>query len=934
MKRCKNGHYYNPNTHEICPYCPSSVTTQEFNEEKPESKPTVKTVLPEELKDVVIKQYSFKNPKDLIGSGGISQVFKAYDKNKNKTVALKISNYTDFNRDTDILNEISTINSEYIINYIETFETEINAESEEQQTQLKLIVSVLEYVKGKNLWDFLKENPAEQTIRKILIDVLNGLDIIHNKGIIHRDLTLSNILIDNTKDVRAKIIDFEVSTKKDTDNIQIVGTPTYIAPECFAGKPTIKSDIWAFGVMVYVIFTGEYPFGSSNNDFETIKSIVYNQKKLFKIHLLPKAYREIIKFCLIKNEKERISDLNHLLRILESINEQEHPMEVSSRGIEAVRNFYRQIGEKTNPEEFDENEVDYIERSIRVAASKRDANSPSKTFIPLPDLEEIEFQETKIVQNNNISNEERRRLKSEGVQVASENILEAKLLLVGRGDVGKTSLSNKLINPDSKINTDEEQTRGINIRQWIFDQVIDNQNKRQVRLNVWDFGGQDIYRPTHQIFYTKRSVYILVWDARKEEDEYNFNYWLKIISLQSKDSPVVLVMNKYDLANNDIDQASLKKEFGNIQEFHKVSCKTGANISELITSIKNTVQKLPHSNIVPPLWIKIRNHLEQINENYITIDDYFYICQENGLENKNDALVLSQYLHDLGVIIHFSDDEYLEDLVILNPEWITKAIYATLEDEEIKKNNGKFSYKDLKNLWDTSEYPRVRHWQLLRLMEKFELTLKFVDEEKYIIPQLLLPNKPDVAEEIYQQSEATEFEYRYNFMPSGLISRFMCRMSISTKKDHIWKNGLVLNTPTASAVIEANQLKNKIKVKVIGVFRHDLISSIRGSFEQTHSKSKDLVVNEYIPCKCSKCMSSKNPDYYKYDFLIDRLNKTQKENIECRNSYEDISVFDLLGERIIVKKTETGGTTFNIYGDISGDYSTFGDFAEIFHTKK
>ena len=84
---------------------------------------------------------------------------------------------------------------------------------------------------------------------------------------------------------------------------------------------------------------------------------------------------------------------------------------------------------------------------------------------------------------------------------------EAKVLLVGQGGVGKTSLVKRLV--DGGFDPEENKTEGIDIRKWHVE--VDGE---RIRLNVWDFGGQEIMHATHQFFLTKRSLYLLLWDAR------------------------------------------------------------------------------------------------------------------------------------------------------------------------------------------------------------------------------------------------------------------------------------------------------------------------------------------------------------------------------------------------------------------------------------
>jgi internalin A len=112
-------------------------------------------------------------------------------------------------------------------------------------------------------------------------------------------------------------------------------------------------------------------------------------------------------------------------------------------------------------------------------------------------------------------------------------LAEAKVIFVGQGGSGKTSLVKQLFH--ERFNEFEPQTHGINIRAWELQTKADD----SVTLNVWDFGGQEIMHATHQFFLSKRSLYILVLDRRKDEDP---EHWLQLIESFGGDSPIIVVM--------------------------------------------------------------------------------------------------------------------------------------------------------------------------------------------------------------------------------------------------------------------------------------------------------------------------------------------------------------------------------------------------------
>jgi Ras of Complex, Roc, domain of DAPkinase/TIR domain len=111
----------------------------------------------------------------------------------------------------------------------------------------------------------------------------------------------------------------------------------------------------------------------------------------------------------------------------------------------------------------------------------------------------------------------------------SRRLHEAKLILVGRGEVGKTSLVNRLVS--NSFAGDESKTQGINITQWPL-----TSGKTTYRLNILDFGGQEIMHATHQFFLTERSLYLLVLNGREGGEDVDAEYWLKHIESFGGDS--------------------------------------------------------------------------------------------------------------------------------------------------------------------------------------------------------------------------------------------------------------------------------------------------------------------------------------------------------------------------------------------------------------
>ncbi len=243
-------------------------------------------------------------------------------------------------------------------------------------------------------------------------------------------------------------------------------------------------------------------------------------------------------------------------------------------------------------------------------------------------------------------------------------IYEVKLLIVGEGRVGKTCLSRALIN-DDYILEDEVSTEGININKWIIPKVniqeINPTIARDFQINIWDFGGQEIYHSTHQFFLTKRSLYLLVTESRKEDSHDDFFYWLNIIKLLGDKSPVMMILNKCDQPTKELPIKEYRTAFNNILSFDKISLtkEFQPNFHNFKDLLLKTASELPHiGNPLPKVWVDIRRDIENLKmsgRDFISQDEYFCICKKY-YRKIDSALYLSEYFHDLGVIIHFQQD--------------------------------------------------------------------------------------------------------------------------------------------------------------------------------------------------------------------------------------------------------------------------------------
>jgi hypothetical protein len=265
--------------------------------------------------------------------------------------------------------------------------------------------------------------------------------------------------------------------------------------------------------------------------------------------------------------------------------------------------------------------------------------------------------------------------------------------------------------------------------------------------------------------------------------------------------------------------------------------------------------------------------------------------------DESKALQLSRYLHDLGVFLHFQEDPLLARLLILQNDWATEAVFNVLDDEPTKARFGYFTRADCQQIWAHSTYGDM-HPELLALMEKFELCYKLADQqiETWLAPQLLSPSTPEALKD-WPQADDLVLTYQYDFLPKGLISRLMVRMHRFVRQpDRSWRSGAYFEHGQSELLARLTLPGGKeIELRARGPERKALLSVISSDLDALNASFEGLrdKVRKFVPCICSQCRLSTSPERYEEGRLLKRK-QDGKLTVECPESYEDVSVLELL----------------------------------------
>jgi hypothetical protein len=338
-----------------------------------------------------------------------------------------------------------------------------------------------------------------------------------------------------------------------------------------------------------------------------------------------------------------------------------------------------------------------------------------------------------------------------------------------------------------------------------------------------------------------------------------------------------------------------------------VSCKPDKRYTLL--TLKDEIKKIisdptlmPHiGTALPKKWVDIRMELDSLKQkgnDYIDLKQYLEICKSHYYGNDAGAMYLSEYLHDLGVILHFQKDIDLRDTIVLNNQWVTKGVYKILDNQKIIDNHGKFDDEDLINIWSDESY-KNKIKELISLMKnhKFELCFELGDG-KYLAPQLLPVDEIDYE---WNNKDNICFEFRYKFMPKGILTRTIVKRNKDIYHNTYWRYGVLLQYENTRAIIKERYLENKITIFLEGEHKKEFLSIIRKTINEIHSDFNNIEVEEMTPCNCEECKKG-NPYFHKYSYL----RKLQQRNLpaRCQNSLIEVKATSLIDDVFIKEEAD------------------------------
>lgn len=496
---------------------------------------------------------------------------------------------------------------------------------------------------------------------------------------------------------------------------------------------------------------------------------------------------------------------------------------------------------------------------------------------------------------------------------------EAKLLIVGEANTGKTELVKAFYGEEFG---GETATQGVLIRPL----KLKHPEKPgvEMRLNLWDFGGQEIQHATHQFFYSERTLFLLVFNARENYEKAKLNDWLELIqaraSVQAENKsgkegwrvPVLLVATHCDLWRPDIPYNELQSQFSGIDFLGmvKVSNKPSRwGIKELLERLAVEASKLPYMGMDwPKDWQRFEDMIGERLEkkkNCMNVGELWRLMDSAGVSTESRE-PLARALDGMGKIKIFLDDDRLEEAVVLNPQWLTNRIARVLKNEdETKKEICKHAILE-KHHWGKlwAEENEKTHRLFVQMMRSFDLVYGLGDKpnDAWLVVQLLSYQlrKTDATrrDELWSSFEGyPEIGMKFRFeqsVPPGIPTWFIAREHRFSLDLH-WRLGVLLGDrpeePRHIGLVQSFPEQRYVQIRVRGPMPHNFFALLRDGLELTLRRFPGLDIKRTVPCP------GHNGEKCKHEFEFDNLQgaiELNKDKIQCPVTFKDVLIAELM----------------------------------------
>lgn len=424
----------------------------------------------------------------------------------------------------------------------------------------------------------------------------------------------------------------------------------------------------------------------------------------------------------------------------------------------------------------------------------------------------------------------------------------SKMVLVGEGGVGKTCLLDAL--EGKEFVAGKDTTHGIDTRK--LTRPCPDRPEISMELNVWDFGGQEIYHATHQFYLTNHALFILVWSARLGYEAGKIYKWLETIEALAPDSPILIAATHCKDRGADLPKGDILSKYPGKVHFFEVDNENKQGIPQLLEAICQLASHLKYMGVERPLsWTKAASAIKELDKKYLSKNQLMDIFNTSGVNEENYE-TLAVYLHEMGDILYYPEEEELKDTIIIKPAWVSQHIARVLDSEKVSLKEGFLHKELLQTLWHDLDSPL--HDKFITLMEKFDLSYKTESnlEISLVVEKLKYEEHPkykDLWENFHPSEREIVFKYELETIPAGIPTWFIARTHRYSLYIH-WRNGALLQDKEKKhlGLVMARPESKEVWLKVKGIMPYYFFALLRDTLELTFNRFEGLKRTAKVPC--------------------------------------------------------------------------------------
>ncbi|MEI7584228.1 COR domain-containing protein [Runella sp.] len=472
------------------------------------------------------------------------------------------------------------------------------------------------------------------------------------------------------------------------------------------------------------------------------------------------------------------------------------------------------------------------------------------------------------------------RKEKEGIKPLNE----VRVLFLGWGNAGKTSVMRRLIGQEP-TQGDEDSTHGINLVPW----QIKTSSEQNVKVNLWDFGGQEIQHHTHQFFLAEDCIYVVVIDNR--EDNQGPRYWLEYIRTMVNAAPTILLLNKADQARNtQHNVAELMRDYPFIKHtFEIVAARPKSdlrteeqvyyqeNVAAFCTALHRQIEihpfvateKYPETTFAVKEWVEAET---QLGKNHISKKAFRLACESRGV-NEIEQKSWLDIFKKIGVITYVEQNLHLDKVLILNPEWMTFAVYRILLHPKTKALQGIISKNDLRELLyqdDTDREAFRKKYQyededfgsIIEIMKEYKLC--YTQDNRTLMIPSAFPNNYNSPLEDRTDGLNLKISFK-KFLPPSIVNTLIVELMRKQQIRKSWASGMEVfdKELQTEALVKFSNFEREISIKVFGERSRELMTLIRHEIKNIKRTFSDMLeMEESVP------IPNKKDKWASYETLI------------------------------------------------------------------